>query len=1057
MMRVAEARAASAEARRLAAEKGKEVEVWLGSKYEQLVESAEAIVQLSEAAEHVRTFVTSVEDRCSAALQVVVVKDDAKADVTEGEMSGREAAARIVQRSPLVWRSLDKDEHALALSYFQECRELTSKLVEPERAILEPYALQFEARIKARALEFIRREPLESAPASSKYSEALSARARLGEADDSLNMFFEARGAWIRSACDESRRAPIALARAARHLRRTVIDAAQIFVQGEFRLDSNVVAKRAIDWSRRSADVVRATAGDVLPRFAARAETEQFRDISRSIRAECDAQSEEWKEACAALFVVEEASTTFRERLGLKQAAMKKTVRRDVFVVNAAGAHARLTEAARSSKNRSGDSGLSDELRERCSLWRSVFAPTLLVLVDDRLRRGLQAARRDALNMLDAVDAAMLAAPSRVASQLEQAPALSTLDESTLPSAEARLAFLEGQNGMPVCTEKDSSEINWVGERIASWFDARLSALADDALSLGEHVLRDQDAASARRVVIEHVTPRYAEELGCFASELRTRAEAIGKRLDDYRRREETRIEQWCRDIMEPRVHFLHADFALAEARRIRLMAKALTIEKHAAKQARRDVASLLVLGRAAWSLAHATPRAASRLKVLCNPVSQSDDPFLLLDARAVVDQEQLRAAFDIADVDGDGVIEAAEAAEAAAALCVGELLATKAKRLLDRNSLPATLTFEELLLLATNALDADSRASVPQTAVECFANAHLVAIQHWARAVGGALVDNLSDQLLADATEWLDHTRKQPRPPRDWPKESEQLAILKTKARWRVRVLHGLLDEDQAAADEVVELPCEPTLAFGTFAIACAEQLEKASCAADYVLCSTRNPSQTRLDDNAPSHEVARRELHRVIGPGLVSAYASALEAAAGSELAPLSLAVDAYLLRFAYRRAVLRDNNDDAKCATYRHTGTTVFQTVADKIDPVDLELYGPFLKADAQRAYARSAIFLDSLFGFDPPDNAPSFDQSFKFCSESELPPDDFLDRPTNLLSSAPVVPPFPLLPEPTMPGDLAHDTPEYKAEYVRQSSAVLLAFVQQQTVRNKQDRG
>ena len=231
---------------------------------------------------------------------------------------------------------------------------------------------------------------------------------------------------------------------------------------------------------------------------------------------------------------------------------------------------------------------------------------------------------------------------------------------------------------------------------------------------------------------------------------------------------------------------------------------------------------------------------------------------------------------------------------------------------------------------------------------------------------------------------------------------------------------------------------------------LAVAEELDRATCASDYALCRHDEEKGDVLVET-PSGEVARREMLRVIGPGLVAAFDEALGSSSG-DLAPLSFAIDAFMLRFAFRRAALRDALSDGVCGSYKLAGIQVFNKLEERVDPVDLELYRPFFKADAQRAYLRSSLFFDALFGYDDAlhENYNSaahqteatkqqlFDDDFKREQDHLLPPDDFLERPSDLLSGGlPLSLRLPLVPEePKMPEDLVPGTPEYDEEYARQ---------------------
>lgn len=912
---LADARRARDAARAGAAEKGVEAQAWLGERYVQLVEAAEAIVKMSTAASEVASFVATVEERTA-----FVKAGPVPVPVEINEPERVEASAQVVAAAPVIWRCLDNDEHREAARMFLECSSL--ELRDEERATLGPYVRQFKARIAKSAEAFC----YKIAGPGKRYAEALAVRSLLGGQQVALDdLFLKGRDSWLKNAD---------LVTAAQTLRRTVIDAAQIFHGGllekaakdlGFTLQAPDCLEKVVEWTRNAARKVRGAAASALNQ---RDTTAELRSLIDRVRSECDAQREEWTAACSVLFV-EQVVSENRERLKLKDAV--KVTRRDVFNAETTDAlHSRLLEAATVFKGS----------RKDPQLWRDVFAPSFMRVVDDRLGLGLENTRADLMTMLDAVDKA--------------APTSSG-----------------------VAVERPAQELNWAGERIAHWFEGRALQLAEDATQLGQLVLVDEDTAeTVRRVVKEYASPRFAEFLALTCAQLRRRAEALAKRIEDARRRKET--------TSEARLGKFGAARAAGEARRFRKLAREFPMTCDSA------AASLLVVARVAWVAWH------SRSGLGFTVVTEHEfvDKALLLDARAVVDAEQLRAAFDIADVNGDGVVAAKEAAEAAAALMgSGGRLAAKAKTsvLLRPEVLETqapTLTYDEFLLLAANTLDGPTRAKLPATAKRVLEKAHETALQGWARGVGGALCDDLAVDLAVETTSWLqdDLTRGRSRA-KDWVKGTPQLESLLTAARWTDRVIAS----DDQDARETVQLPCDVTLELATFLLRLCDQLARATCPLDLV--------------GTPSHTVARRELQAVIAPSLLRVYGDALDAASGSDLAPLALAVDAFFLRFAYRRA-----KDDP----FKNSGIAVFDAVAARLDPVDLELYAPFLKADAQRSYERSSLFFDQLFGAADANN--TFDLDFASAKSSDMPPDDSLDRSPNLLAAAPVPPRFPRLPEP-----------------------------------------
>ena len=1148
---IADARLARDAARRGAAEKRREVQTWLGERYAQLLESADAIVDLGKAADDVEAFVAAVGEKTAflAAEPDIVLPRPVDEEPSPG--------AFVARAAPLIWRALDNDDYGVAASLYSQCA--SKKLEKREKATLEPYAKQFKPEIARRAAEYAAKPPL--GDSAKKRANAFVVVALFHNKQQNLvDFFFEKRWANIASSLDA--------VDAALTLRQTIVDAATYFLFHDLQkvaaeeikgidpdvlrvlkervtFERSAVVKRAIEWTRKAARKVRQVAAASLREATKRAEADEFRNLVATLREACN-QGPEWHAACSALFV-EDIVSKERRKLGLDDDDAK-TVRRDLFVDptddddSDDALHARLLDDARKRREDNVD---EDLVGERCSLWRAVFAPILVRLVDDRVCRGLDAARRDLGLLLDAVENAAALSKSRVRLVIE-----------------GNVDRWERKNGAPL-VDVDAFEINWAAERCAAFFDARLTDLSEDAATIGALVLSEDNSfsESTRSVVSEYVGPRFAETLALCSADLRRRSTRLLKSGEEYRHQEDARLDRYVSAVDAANRKF-RGDLDTAELRRQRCLARtapeALTIEDDAAaKRARAATCMLLITARVAWSIYHSRTRAAAHIVHRVTLAAQSEhltsEAAVLRDARAVVDMNQLRAAFDIADVDGDGFISPTECADAAAAICVGKV-APKAKRgpLRFANSddeANLSLTFDEVTLLTTKALDAEGRAGATTALAAALKHAHVVALQGWASLVGGSLTAVLADDLAAFSSAWLRddllskcldlnkrggdldlstssssgqevaltefdaagisstvgpnssevnlkrnleqyertatlqerleeelpevlgalrRTSRYDRHYRDWPR-GQQLELLMAAAHWRDRSI-DVEHDDGSAGIEVVKLPCRPTAMLTQFLASLEDQLSRAACMSDFMVVAKKEDDE---DDDAPEDNIegilhsrrsvgevpcldfedlvfdgARRELWAAVMPGLIRAYEDALETA--SEIAPLSLAVDAYFLRYALRRVVQRETPrvpkksfissflgsveevDENPLVTVAADGAhRVFRTVKAKIDPIDAELYAPFLKADAQRAYTRSsythlfpqpvkeekpglaARFFHKKDDVDDPDahDDPFFD---------DVPPDD--DDDDDVEAKTGPIPRVPLFP---LPDHLPHD--------------------------------
>ena len=121
LLSVAEARAARERARSGAQDKGKEVHRWLGERYHQLVESADAVRELASSASRAQGFVARVEDRASAVEAPGAAAAAAPEARPEPADTNDDLAARVVATAPLVWRALDGDDLGAAGGLLARC------------------------------------------------------------------------------------------------------------------------------------------------------------------------------------------------------------------------------------------------------------------------------------------------------------------------------------------------------------------------------------------------------------------------------------------------------------------------------------------------------------------------------------------------------------------------------------------------------------------------------------------------------------------------------------------------------------------------------------------------------------------------------------------------------------------------------------------------------------------------------------------------------------------------------------------------------------------------
>ena len=1041
LLSVAEARAARERARSGAQDKGKEVHRWLGERYHQLVESADAVRELASSASRAQGFVARVEDRASAVEAPGAAAAAAPGDNRpEPAGAGDDLAARVVATAPLVWRALDGDDLGAAGGLLARCRAWCGGLDnQSARASLAPYASHLRARVVAGAEAFLYRPPADGCEdddvaATRRYADALAALAIHGGVSGApalLDAFWASRSAWIESevAAVEVAAVEVALRRAAVALRRTVVDADRIFGDGQLlrvaaramdaeafaALDESLVADRGLlreasrDWTKRALKATRDLGANLLvAEGCGGAEAAQLAALRDALRASCDGRSPSWRGACGRLF----GEVADANPLHVSEAGTRRVLRvaADVFLPDDELDHVadvrRVLVADDADAEVSGDD-LARDVDRLCSPWRSALASTFARLVDARLCQGLDAVNADAARLLEAARAALDGAPTALEARLAgMAP-----NEETDALDVAAWQFQGGGH----VHDATAAELSFLGSRLAAFVDAKFKDLARDAALLGAY----DDAGAA--AVLAALAPRFAETLGLLCGALRRAAAAGSARLRD-------RVARERRDLKHRLEDPLNQDWDPSSilkdcpGRRFRragnLRKTGRTGDDHvrAVRAARSDGALLLVVARACWALQFASvgPLAAA---TLCGGDGSPEPPGT---SDRVVDFDQLAAAFEISDTDGDGVADWRECAEAAGAIMVGAVAARAGGRGPLRNDLEVAcpdLSLDELALLSARALDSASRLRVAPGALDgALASARRVALEGWAFGVASPIVDAFAEDLGSFAHAWgdakdgnLDPSRGSDGRPLPVATQralrEARLERLKAGHRWRERKLDVEAD-DGGQAFETVRLPCEPSTALQVALFALWGAVTRTLCPGDAL--ATRDGAPLAL-------HAARAALWAVAGPALAAAYDAAL-ADATSDLAPVALLVDAYLLRYALAHRVARTLDGDAAAAAAA-AGRAAFEAAAGRVDPIDLELYAPFVKHDATRFYGRSKLYLDVLTGGDDDvDAGAALDgDAPNWAEDDDAPPDDFLDRPTTLLEMAPVCPRFPPLPE------------------------------------------
>jgi hypothetical protein len=883
--------------------------------------------------------------------------------------------------------------------------------------------------LRTRLLEatdaFLRRTDAESP--SSVYAAAVAARVLCDACEErpgsrALQLFLESRRAWFSvSEADPEH----ALRTAATAVARTVTDLNDLFLEGAFaasvaeilrsasshtgseviELDCSVatdeVRSEACDWTRDAVRQARERASEVL-RPERVSDTTQLVHLRNALKKACDEDlGNEWRSACASLFVVEGSSDEQAAsdwRLARSRAAR---VRADVFYD---GEHNKLREVLVGEDEDDQDADASSlidrDVRRLCSPWRAAFAPAFARLVDHRLRRGLKACRKDTERLLKATNDALHHAPTHLEASIRDLER--TQSGEALEKTKASLDYWQYSGG-GAQVDCSASECNWAAARVASWLDERLRACADATVSLGS----SETSREACEAVLTAVAPRFVECVAAVAGLLRRRGRDAGTYLKSHAEAEQRAVRDRVRSLEEPGEPTAPGRTFRRRANMRRTVDPPL-VAHETTRKAREDCTAAVIAARIAWSLRYTvvSPVAAAQL---CRATG-----------RATADQ--VDAAFDVADATVNDVASGDAAREAAIAI-LGASDDVGACSLTEED-----VSRDEFYLFCCAALDDCS--DVKKRLESSLRDACASCLAAWASGIVPPILEAFADDLGGFTHGWQDVLRGEyvlqdpldPPLPAKALRDQKDAALerMKEGARWRDRVL-AVDDGEGNDMEETTQLPCEPSLVLGQTLFQLYMQLAVTVCASD--ACATRR--------HAPPHyKRARRELWRLAAPALQDAYENALQDV--SEMGALSVLVDAYLLRymlatrcassFKADAAKAREDEDERDAIDSENVmrlvldaGTTIFERVISLIDAVDLELYMPFVKHDAVRFYERSRLFFDVLSGHDDEVDTAIDASAPDWTHAEDAPPDDFLDRPADLLATAPPCPRFPLLSE------------------------------------------
>lgn len=349
-----------------------------------------------------------------------------------------------------------------------------------------------------------------------------------------------------------------------------------------------------------------------------------------------------------------------------------------------------------------------------------------------------------------------------------------------------------------------------------------------------------------------------------------------------------------------------------------------------------------LVIGRVAWMLNGRSGR--SLQSALTCPASFAQN------LRGRVEQQQLEAAFVIADTNGDGIVDADEAAEALQAVSFGSC----ADLILDPTPY-SSLTLTEFFLFATRLLEEQTPLEHLTSCLDDLLVKSLAAWAEWALERPAMLLENGCNDLAALCCN---------------PGMTDNL-WRHTHGIWEDKTIE--LDRDDGdGVEETIHFPVMISPALLCYIEGVAAELSRILSTSDLIVAScvethtdiARDGQWAKHEhsrDTTPSPETARRarslaaarassDLKKAL-VGLCDGPKAA--AAQACEAAHLQLLLDALFLQ----KWVL----DDTAAPSIQ----SVMETISDLVDPINLQIYMPHLQTAASICWTACHTSLSLIF--------------------------------------------------------------------------------------------
>jgi hypothetical protein len=919
---VHDARASLAATAELARAKREELQIMVGGSSVSLIESADAIVEMHETAQQIETLLREIPAPPSP-------PEPPPADVgaaTEAPASGEsQRLVHLVLRAvPLIWRALDTGDFRQASALLLQCVAVGGSPA-GSRALSDggfaPYIDHFADRVTHGARCLLR----QTRRSTEEHAGALASLVVLGglRLEDSLACFVQSRTRWIARALrilKESRAEGSATVRviqrqlclAVTALKHTIIDASLLFcAAGDSDVDGSGGERNGVPLLLERIRHIVEDASQGIRGAGGSTEATLITQVVLTSEGGFPTATQV-SGACTRWLITSARKISAEARAALS--GVKSA--RDLSQIQE-----RLWSLAHFATGSEGDASDTERDAQR---WSRACASSLDFdeldrnLVSDSGARGggrgsstatrslKQSAARARQPRALALWEMLFSAPFAEHVELLLRSSLAAIRQDVGEALKSTLHQISSEKKRANAVPPSSEELVAATANVTVLLSRRMGGLAADVAGLVQH--GDESAASALRVAVYKQTV----------------------------------------EMLAVLVHSLRDDLNQLDTASSQTMSQ---VQPPSAAAAARLIDGSLLIGRLARAMLEDDGGKLQCVLVVPPSLSHASHDRIGLD--------QLQAAFDIADTDGDGLVDAEEAQEAIGAVAIGgteQLTLDNIKN----------LTFAEFALFATPLLEQQQPLDHWRDAL-CY----IITLSHeawaaWAVRVPGSTLQTSLGELAMTTDE---HARTQ------------------HNACWVQKVIR-VEGEDGSDIEERIWTPNAISPALAEFLLALGCELNRVLSVVDTI----QRDAVTRTGV-VSARECLLRHLKRT----LLTAYRASTTAQ--SEAACTQIVVDLMFVTTWF-------GETPASAKSSQTTLASLLRLFQDRIDPINLQLYHPHFQSAVFACSEQSALFHAQLFGAAPKPSPGNENQGGT----------DFAGAGTNIITLARPVQRLPLLPLP-----------------------------------------